>query len=97
MAKVTDYMRGADGTLRFAGGDFAKAESTNKHQKTLLLADKGEYARTPTVGVGIETYIDDEGFNDMLSAITGEFMRDGMKVDSVKLGDDGVITTNAAY
>jgi len=83
--------------LAVVAGDFAIVESTAMHQRQLILDSKGDFKQNPTIGVGAFGYIDDEGPNDLIRAISVEFARDGMDVASVGLLPSGNIQTDAFY
>jgi len=70
--------------LNIANGDFANGQSTMQHQHILLLAHPGDIKQFPTVGVGVESFLNDEK-DDMRTEIRSQFERDGMKVSSMKI------------
>jgi len=88
-----------DGTedLNIIAGDFTSVESTAQHQRQLLLNNKGDFKQNPTICVGAFDYLDDEGIEDLIRAISIEFARDGMDVKNVQLLNDGTIETDAYY
>lgn len=91
-----DILLDVDLDLSIENGDFVIGESTNQQQKIMLLADKNEFKENPTVGVGIETYLDDESPADMHREIRLQFSKDGMKVKSIKT-IEGKINIDAPY
>lgn len=96
--KVIDYLRDSNGALIIENGDFKKGEATLKHQHTLLVAHKGDFKYSPTQGVGINDFVDDEGGADELkSIIIDEFERDGMKVNKMFYDSDGEFRIVAYY
>lgn len=98
MAKLMiDIKMDGDSDLDFGGGDLNFGESTAAHQEDLILCGKGDFKETPTVGVDAFSYLDGEGFNDLMNEISGQFAGDGMTVVSLKLGTDGVIKSDAYY
>ena len=66
--------------LVIAMGDFRITESTSAHQIALIFDNKGDYKETPTLCIGANNYIDDEGRQGIVRAISQEFMKDGMEV-----------------
>jgi hypothetical protein len=70
-------------TLLIRNGDFVITESTGEHQTQLILNNKGDFKQSPTVCVGANTYIDDEGPANIIRAITQQFMQDGMEVKNL--------------
>ena len=87
---------GADDLL-ISGGDFVLTESTGEHQRQLILNNKGDFKESPTVGVGVIEYFDDEQMQGLIRAISTEFCRDGMDVSKVTLTADGSIKSVAVY
>ena len=83
--------------LDILSGDFSAVESTAQHQRQLILNNKGDFKQNPTIGVGVFEYIDDERVQDMMRAISVEFSRDGMDVQSIQLGPEGMIQSDAFY
>ena len=83
--------------LVVSGGDFVGVESTGRHQKELILNNKGDLKENPTVNVGAFLYLNDEDVQGLISAISTEFSRDGMDVKRVEIGGDGVLGCDAFY
>lgn len=65
----------------------------DQHQKDMILAHKGEYRLTPTVGVGASDYLDDEGPLNLKREINKQFVQDAMKVKSI----DAALNIVAGY
>ncbi len=107
MAKeLTDIKIGADNDLDIEGGDFAFAidnaalgdfACTEQHQKAIIIDANGDYKQNPTITVAAITYKDDTNPDRLLQAIAQKFGADGMDVDSVEMGADKKIRTNANY
>lgn len=87
----TDILRDENGDFLKTGDDVVYGESTRHHQKKILLARKGDIRRHPTVGVGLEDYIDDEDPEEMLRETSRQFIKDGMRVH--KMAFDEMIAT----
>ena len=83
--------------LSVVSGDFLCAESTAQHQRQLILNNKGDFKQNPTIGVGAFDYMNDENYQELMRAISIEFTRDGMDVQSVVLSQAGIVTTDAIY
>lgn len=81
--------------LSFLNGDFIAAESTSQHQKLLLLAQKGNYLQNPDIGVGVESYLNDER-DGLAVEIRSQFEMDGMKVAKLQLNGT-IIEIEAPY
>lgn len=78
-------------------GDFVAAESTATHQRQLILNNKGDFKQNPTIGVGAFEYFDDEHMQDLIRAVSIEFSKDGMDVQSIKLNPEGILDSEAFY
>jgi len=87
-----------DDDLTIVAGDFVAVESTLEHQRQLTVNNKGDFKENPTICVGAAMYLDeDDGFTSLIRAITTEFTRDGMDVQSVALDAAGHIISKAEY
>ena len=95
--EMIDIKMDGDGDLDFTGGDLNFVESTAAHQEDLILSGKGDFKEFPTVGVDAFSYLDGEGFGDLMNEISAQFSQDGMQVNSLKMGSDGVIKSDAFY
>lgn len=78
-------------------GDFLLSESTAQHQRQLILNNKGDYKQNPTIGVGAFEYFDDEHMQDLIRAVSIEFSKDGMDVQSIVLTPEGMLKSEAFY
>lgn len=85
------------GELAFSNGDIAFGDSTLQNQKSLLIANKGEFKESPTIGVGIMTAMHDEDTGDLFRNIRIEMVKDGMVVKDLKVLGNGKIDLNAKY
>ena len=83
--------------LKIVNGDFVLGESTAQHQKILILSDKGEYKENPMRGVGARRYLEDGKPDTLAREIRQEFVADGMKVNAIKIGENGTIEGDAFY
>lgn len=77
--------------------DIQYTESTEQHQRDLILADKGHYKEMPGVGIGAINFIHDESPDDFLRTVRKEFTKDGMKVQKITITVGGELRINAAY
>ena len=78
-------------------GDFTVVESTQIHKWELIQNNKGDFKQNPTICVGVLDYTDDEGINDLVAAITDQFVLDGMDVKSIAMNAGGGINPVAYY
>ncbi len=83
--------------LEIIAGDFTIVESTPQHQRQLILNDKGDFKQNPDVCAGAFEYLDDEGFSELIRAISVEFTKDGMDVARIQVLPDGVVASDAFY
>lgn len=99
MAEVIDYLTSdSTGDLVISGGDFAKGDCTLKHQKDLMLAEKGDYKQFPTTGVGLKTHLLNDASEDELRAeIQAEFEADGMRISKIQISSVDSIDIEASY
>src|SRR5690348_8121762 len=98
MVDVNDFLSDDTGDAVIENGDLKIAESTLQHQHDLLLANKGEYRQNPTIGVGLNKFIDDN-FSpaDFKKAVTSEFENDGMRVKKIEADNPEEIKIDAEY
>ncbi len=83
--------------LVFSNGDFLVEESTSIHQQQIILNNKGDFKQNPTVGVGVFEYFNDEEEKGLIRAISVEFAKDGMDVNSITIDKSGKLMTQATY
>jgi hypothetical protein len=84
--EVKDYLSDESNDLIIRSGDFAIGESTEQHQKRLLLANKGAYKQHPTLGVALNTYLlDARSITAFKGEVTKEFSEDGMLITSITM------------
>ena len=93
---MNDYKHTNKGDIDLATGDLVVAESTDQHQSDILVADKGHYKESPSVGVGIVNFIHDTEPENLLRRLRQECTKDGMKVKRVEL-KAGEINIDASY
>jgi hypothetical protein len=93
----TDFICDDKGEMMIKNGHFVVGESTAQHQKFLLLAQKGDYRQYPSVGVGINNFINDDDLADVGFIIQKEYELDGMKVKKLEVFSDGSVKVNAPY
>lgn len=87
----------ADDDIVIALGDLMAEESTAQHQRQMIMNNKGDFKQYPTTCVGALEYIDDENFSALIRAISVEFTKDGMDVQSIRLLPGGIVTSDAYY
>lgn len=86
---MQDILDDTDGDLLLVYNDNAFdisfGESTEQHQKDLLLARRGDYRISPNVGVGLKDFLNDENPDELYRAIRTQFAQDGMKLNSIQI------------
>lgn len=81
---MIDYLMTGNDDLLIANGDFVKGDSDKQHQRSLLLAEKGDYKQAPIATVGLASYINDDAETaELLREIRLRFSDDGMTVDYI--------------
>jgi len=86
MDEVFDIAITEEMDLATLAGDFATGESTDQHQRCLLVAAPGSYLQNPGVGVGLHDNINnDEGIETIRKSIQQQFEADGMKITRLQV------------
>jgi hypothetical protein len=81
-----------------ADGDFMVAESTAQNQALLLVTNAGEWRESPTTGVGLSQFLNDETDGAALAAaVKTAFEQDGMLVNRVFATNNQTIQVDANY
>lgn len=94
---MNDFLRNNDGTLKVQNGDLVVGDATRQHQKDIVLAHKGWNHFQPTMGVGLQNYLNDtDSVVTLTQAIRYELERDGQTVEKVEL-QKGAIQIQAIY
>lgn len=97
MRKMIDISLDANEDVSISNGDFLSEESTQQHQRQLILNEPGEFKENPTACVGAFTYLLNDNMTDLPSAIRRQFAQDGMEVTYIRLADNGKIDTDGYY
>ena len=92
-----DFILGDDMDLVIENGTFKTGDATKQNQKLLLATEKGEWKQSPTVGVGLSGFINNDNPGEMKAEIIKQFELDGMRVRDVEFDDKGNITVDAEY
>jgi hypothetical protein len=91
-----DLLFTPNGDLDLGSNDLRYGESTDQHQRDILLARKGDYKMAPTVGVGVLDYLLDHTPDEMQRDIRQQFYQDGMTVNKITFLN-GLLTLDAPY
>jgi len=94
---MTDFLLDDDLDLIIKDGDLSLGESTAQHQKTLILADKGDFKEVPMRGVGAHRFLEDHAPDSLAREIRTEFSADGMTVNKIQIASDLTIQVDANY
>jgi hypothetical protein len=95
MAQDYTLTEGLD--LMIEDGDFVVGESTQQHQKILLIAEKGELRQFPKTGVGAKSMLNDDEFGTIYQEIQTQFEADGMVIRKLLVNQDGTVEVTAEY
>lgn len=96
--RMMDIATNVDGDVKIVGGDFVNAESTEQHQRLLVISDKGEWNQFITTGVGAFGFMDDDRKDSILRVVSQEFTKDGMTVNKIVPGaENGNFEIDASY
>jgi PhoPQ-activated pathogenicity-related protein len=85
------------GSLKVVNGSLAIGETTAQNQRLLIFANKGEYKSKPMRGVGASVYLESDDTEGLARAIRTEFIADGMKVNTIKIGQNNALEIDAYY
>lgn len=94
---MNDLKLDTTGDLLIQDGDLVIGFSDNQHQEHILIANKGEFRQYPEVGVGIEKILSDDDYIDVLIDIKKNLEYDGMKINNVKLDENGNLDIDGNY
>ncbi len=88
--EVFDIRLTDDFDLLFADGDLSVAESTQQHQRLLLLSSKGDFKQSPEATVGLSAYIERTNPGELVREVRTLFARDGMRVERIKIDTENL-------
>jgi hypothetical protein len=57
----------------------------------IIMAEKGEIRSSPDLGVGINSFIDDDGYEELLREIRTNLRADGIKVGYCGVTDGKIV------
>lgn len=83
--------------LQISNGDLVIGESDNQHQKHILQAFKGEYKKTPEIGVGIEQMLNDDSIVPFLIEAKKMLEYDGMRINNIYFTKDDKLVIDGKY
>lgn len=80
--------------------DIGYGESTDFHQRDILFGRHGEFRQSPSLGVGVADYLEDDSQDDMFAAIRREFAKDGIKIKTmniIQVNDEAQLNIDANH
>jgi hypothetical protein len=92
-----DLLQTDDGDLKLVNGDIVYGESTQQHQRDIMLLKPGDNKMQPDIGVDFASFIEGDDMSGLLRTISLQFAKDGMKVNKVTPAEGGIINIDAAY
>lgn len=93
---MIDIRQTDDGDVDLTTGDIVLIESTEQHQRDILIAAPGYYKEAPTVGVDSARNILESNPAAYLRNVRKQFAKDGMRVESVEY-NNGNLNVQAEY
>lgn len=101
MADILDLLLDETGDLLIENGDFVIDESTAQHMDLLLLSNKGEWRHSPSVGVGLRTFLNSP-FGPVQRAglqreIQIQLEADGAEINTLSIDATGEMELSAQY
>lgn len=94
---MRDYLQTENGDLSVVDGVFQFGEATEKHMRDILLSRPGDIRTTPTLGVGVFDFLDDDDSDDLRAAVRRNFAFDGIEVVTIELLNNGELKVNGYY
>ena len=94
-ADMKDFLFKDD--LQITNGDLAIGESDNQHQEHILKAFKGEYKKTPEIGVGIEQMLNEDSPVSFIIEAKKNLEYDGMKIKNIYFSDNDKLIIDGKY
>lgn len=93
---MKDLLLNDNNDLLLHTGDFTIGESKMQQQRLVLQSHKGEWKQHPLVGVGVESFLEDEEVEELFAEIREQFKIDGHIIKSLELNNMGKIIVKAS-
>jgi len=97
MAKGTGILLDKNGDLLVQNGGLVVGDVTAQNCKMLLQASEGEFKESPTKGVGIYKFIEDNTPQNLYNKITNQFFQEGLTIKKISIKLPSVIDIDAEY
>jgi hypothetical protein len=81
---------GENGDLLVRGKSLVINETTDQNQRIILYSNKGEIKEDGMVGVGLDNMLLEHDFSKIRKEIIEQMERDGQRVKSVRVSENGV-------
>ena len=97
MSVYKDFLLDSSGDLDIANGDFKVGKSDQQHVVDIIESYAGWWKEYPTLGVGVQNYLNSNGNNQQLARnIIVQLVSDGFTVSNpeISLNTDGTFTIN---
>lgn len=88
---MTDILLDENMDVQVKDGDFVLGESLEQNQKVIIMAEKGEIKSSPLLGVGVNSFLDDDEPDELLREIRKNLRADGQKVSYCGLVNGEII------
>ncbi|MDY0104390.1 MAG: hypothetical protein RBS07_15750 [Lentimicrobium sp.] len=82
--------------LSVLNGDIVIDESSEQHQKLILLCAKNDFKENPFLGVGVESFLEVGDSNSLAREISQQFSSDGLKVHKLNVNIP-IVEVEASY
>ena len=94
---MEDILLDNDFDILILNGDLEVGEPTNQHQALILLYEKGHLRETPWLGVGLHSWLNDDGLIGLREEIQKMVELDGARVKRLEVYNNGKIELETEY
>jgi hypothetical protein len=96
--RMVDLLLAADFDLLIVNGDFSPGQASEQHQQLILVLEPGSLKSSPSCGVGLGSYVNDDQPSEVLKkSIQQQFEADGMKISKLRVDSLNNIEIKAEY
>ncbi|GAB1403035.1 hypothetical protein MASR1M74_02130 [Lentimicrobium sp.] len=90
MREEYDIMLNEAYDIAIESGDFVIGENLNQQVACLLEANAGDFRQGPNTGVGLHSFLLDEGTDELNRKIRLELKKDGLQVERLEFKNTGL-------